>query len=239
MDKLKIETLSIISHELGTPLVTIKSYLNLILKNKASKIDKKERRQLEICSRNVTRMEDLVNYILDISKLEIKEMKFDMRNVDIWEIIVNVKEDLQILAKKKKITLQVKIPSKPIVVNSDEKRLTQVLSNLVKNAIKFTHKDGTVVVSAKKRSNDVLVSVKDNGIGIAKKDIPKLFKKFSQLDTSSVQNERGTGLGLVISKQIVEAHKGKIWVKSAGLGKGSTFNFTLPISSKKKNSKVL
>lgn len=116
-------------------------------------------------------------------------------------------------------------------ITADPERLTQALSKLVENAIKFTDK-GSITVSAGQQGNNIAVTVKDTGIGIEKKNLPKLFRKFSQVDTSATRRTKGTGLGLAICKMIIEEHKGKVKASSKGLGKGTTFTFTLPVKKR-------
>jgi len=136
-----------------------------------------------------------------------------------------------LLAKKKDIDLVFNMLPKPPIILADEKRLSQVLGNLITNAIKFTDK-GSVTINVKLFNNKVQVDVIDTGTGIKKEDIPKLFTKFFQVQEAATRKTKGTGLGLAISKSIIEAHKGRIWASSKGLGKGSTFSFSLPVKKK-------
>ena len=154
-------------------------------------------------------------------------------NLDLKKIICNVQKDLLDAARKKKLSIKLKLPSALLNIEGDEQRITEVLTNLVDNAIKFSDK-GVIVISAKRKNNEVEVQVIDQGIGIDKKDIIKLFQTYYQV-RSSVGKRVGSGLGLAISKRIIEKHGGNVRVES-DLGKGSTFYFTLPI--KRLNDKV-
>lgn len=231
LEKIKDDFLNISAHELKTPLVPIISYIDLMIKDKKSKLGKKEKEKLKICLRNAVRLKNLVTDISDISKLSSKSMKFDIKSVKIDEIISMVIQDLRPAVKIKNLEIGGEVKPKLPLVSGDPERIAQAISKLVENSIKFTDK-GRITVSAKKQKDSVIISVTDTGIGIDKKDIPKLFMKFFQADTSITRKIKGTGLGLVICKEIIEAQKGKIWVESPGVGKGTTVYFTLPLAKK-------
>jgi len=233
MDELlrrKDEFMNIVAHELKTPLVPIKGYLSLLEDEIGDKLKNEQKNILKVISRNVRRLERLIDDVLDISKLEAGTMRFDMEKLDINEVIEDAIQDMGSFAYKKGLTLRAEFNKKLPKINGDRLRLIQVLTNLIENAIKFTNK-GEIVISAerdKKNENNIIVKVRDTGIGIKKNDMEKLFKKFSQIDTSIGKKYRGTGLGLAICKKIVEEHGGRIWCESK-LNEGSTFYFTLPI----------
>lgn len=225
-DRLKDEFMNIAAHELKTPLVPIIGYINMLKDGSLGELTPEEKDSVEIISRNIERLKKLIEDILDISKLESGVMKFDMREIQIAEVIKNSVQDMQSLADKKGLKLKMEIQDNLPLIKGDKVRLTQVLTDLIDNAIKFTEK-GEIVVIAKKKGKDVWVCVKDTGIGIAKENIPKLFTKFYQVDSSLSRRYGGTGLGLAICKKIIEAHGGEIWVESKK-GKGSIFQFTIP-----------
>ncbi len=226
IDVMKSEFTNIAAHELGTPLTPIIIHLDSMVKNKKSKISKEEKEKLKICLRNAKRLDSLVDEILDISKLEAGEMKFDMGNINIIKLIKHTKQDLGPSAIKKGLKLITNIPRKLPMVKGDEKRLMQVMENLVKNAIKFTDK-GSVTISAKQIAKNIEVRIKDTGVGIDKEDTLRVFTKFFQAEPAATRRKKGTGLGLAISKAIIEAHKGNISVESEK-GKGSVFKFKIP-----------
>ena len=226
LDKLKDEFLNMTSHELKNPLTPVISYLDMLTKGSLGELSPKQKEALDIILRNTERLKRLIFDILDIAKLESKRMKFDMQKVDIVKIIKNSINDMQPFAEEKKIKIMGKIGRLPTSIG-DENRLQQVLTNLLNNAIKFSHERGKISVRAQKNGNKIIIGVKDNGVGIGKKDLPNMFKKFYQAPTN-IQRKSGTGLGLAICKGIIEAHRGKIWVGSK-LGKGAKFSFTLPI----------
>ncbi len=223
LDKMKDDFLSMTSHELKTPLTPISSFLQLMNSGKLGKITKRQKKGLKIIYQELGRLRGSIDKILEISRLESGGMKPKMENLQLAELIQNTVKRMRSSTKQKRITLTQKITELPLI-RGDKEQLTGVMNNLIDNAIKFTPKRGRVTVEAKKRKDNILVEVKDTGIGIAKKDMSKLFTKFFQVERSIP----GAGLGLSICKMIVEAHGGRIGVKSR-LGKGSTFFFTLPI----------
>ncbi len=163
-----------------------------------------------------------------ITKLEAGDLRLDMEAFDIGEVVINVFELLEMKAAKKKITLSLDMDyHKPIMVKADKERIQQVLTNLIVNSIKYGRDKGTTEVSIENLiKNKVIVRVTDNGEGIAKANIPRLFERFYRVDKSGSRKEGGSGLGLSIVKHIIEAHDEKIYVES-DLGVGSEFSFTL------------
>lgn len=232
VDQMKTDFMNMAAHELKTPLVPMVGYLHMIDKEKLSDKDKES---IDIALRNTKRLQRLVEDVLDIAKLESKVMKFNMENVQLANLVKDSVASAEPLAKEKELTLKTEVSEKLPPISGDEGRLTQVLTNLINNAIKFTDQGG-VTVEARAEEDNVVVHVKDTGIGIAEEDKAELFTKFFQVDTSARRKHGGTGLGLAICKEIVEAHNGKIWVESE-LGKGSTFSFSLPIEGKDEASK--
>lgn len=226
LDKMKTDFMNMAAHELRTPLVPMVGYIHLIDRKKLSEEDCES---LDIILRNTERLRRLVTDVLDISKLESKVMKFKMEDVQMVDLIKNSAADAKPFAKQKGISLEAKdIPKLPLV-HGDPMRLTQVLGNLINNAIKFTDKGG-VTIEARTENGKVVVEVTDTGIGMPDDDLPKLFTKFFQAKTPEGRRYGGTGLGLAICKEIIKAHKGEVWARSK-LGKGSTFGFDLPAKS--------
>ena len=223
LDRMKDEFLAMTAHELKTPLTPMLSLVRQMLEKNLGKINKKQEEALRIVSRGAERLGSSIEKILEISKLESGRMELNKEKMQLASLIQDVVEQMKPLAKLKKITLTQRITKLP-PVEADERRVATVLTNLIENAIKFTPDGGKVTVEAKQRGNKILVQVRDRGMGIAKKDIPKLFTKFFQAN----HTRPGAGLGLSICKILVEAHGGKIRCESE-LGKGSTFSFTLPV----------
>jgi signal transduction histidine kinase len=230
IDTMKSEFTNIAAHELKTPLVPIKGFLSIMKKYPEKYgLNEKGLEYINICLKSAVRLEDLVTDILDVSKLETGEMKFEMKELNLAPLLKNEVKQLSFLLKENKLSLNSKIPG-TIMVYGDSPRLSQVIGNLLKNALKFTDK-GTVTLNAKIIGDNVQVDFIDTGIGIRKEDLKKLFTKFFQGQDITTRKTKGTGLGLAISKEIVEKHKGKIWAESKGFGKGSTFSFSLPVKS--------
>lgn len=230
LDKMKDDFLNITAHELRTPLFPIKSQVEYLLSEELGKLTKEQRSSLEMIQRNEKRLHNLVVDVLDVSKIKSEKLRVIPEKTNITELIRNVIEDLRPEAGKRDIDLTIKEPFDLPEIVADAKRIVQVLSNLVNNAIKFTLERGKIVVEARKENDQVIISITDTGVGISQENIEKLFTPFFQVETGLVREQRGTGLGLAISKGIIKAHGGKVWAESEGEGKGSTFTFTLPIS---------
>ncbi len=223
VDRLKTEFMNMAAHELKTPLVPMVGYLQLIDK---SKLDPEDRENLEIAIRNTKRLQQLVQDILDIAKLESRVMKFNWEDVDLTRVIKDCTSSIAPLAEEKGLYVKTVMPKKLPPVRGDFMRLSQVLTNLLNNAVKFTDRGG-ITVRARRSGDQVIVEVIGTGIGISKKDQRKLFRKFYQTEAGK-KKFGGTGLGLAICKQIIKFHHGRIWVHSTP-GKGSTFAFSLPV----------
>ncbi len=224
MDMLRGEFASVSAHELRSPLVPIITYSELLLKDKKHKLAPEQKKKLEVILSSAHRERELVDDIMDITKLEAGAMRFDMQKVQLADVIKEAVVGQRAAAEAKGIWIKAKVQRGLPPVHGDPKRLTQVITNLIRNANRFTDKGG-ITVSVSSGDGQAIVEVQDTGTGIAEEDLGKLFRKFSQVGP---RREGGTGLGLVICKAIVEAHGGKIWVKSK-LGQGSTFSFSLPI----------
>ena len=231
IDEIKSSFVSMVSHELRTPLSAIKEGVGIVLDGIAGPVVKDQKNFLDIARRNVDRLARLINDVLDFQKLEAGKMKFDMRKGDLNAAIKDIKATMVPAAKAKKIELLTKLGKDIPAINFDRDRITQVLTNLVDNAIKFTEK-GSITICTQRKGNIIIVSVKDTGQGIEEEDTHKLFQMFEQLAKGKDRKTGGTGLGLAISKEIVGRHGGKIWVESKP-GKGSTFSFALPIKDRR------
>jgi two-component system phosphate regulon sensor histidine kinase PhoR len=227
LDRMKSDFISIVSHELKTPLTSITGFVRLLAAERVGPITEKQRHYLEIVQKQSESLTVLINDLLDLSRIE--EGIIDVRHdpVSLAEVIGGVVQQLDTLAQERNVTVSIDVPNDLPTVKGDSDRLAQVFMNLIHNALKFTQAGGNVRVKAGSLGNECLVRVADNGIGISPKDQPKIFNKFYQVDSSSTRQQSGTGLGLSISKQLVAAHGGEIWVNST-LGKGTTFSLTLP-----------
>ncbi|MEM5473836.1 CHASE domain-containing protein [Hoeflea sp. AS60] len=227
VERLKSDFVSIVSHELRTPLTSIRGALGLVAGPMAKELPEKANRLVDIAYKNCERLTLLINDILDIDKIESGQMRFEMKPEDLDQIIHQAIEVNQPYAEKLGVILKASEIEQGHKVNVDAARLSQVMANLLSNAAKFSNRDGEVEVSAHCVNDRIRISVKDYGAGIADEFRPQIFGKFSQSDSSSTRVKGGSGLGLHISKQIMERMGGKIGFDTE-LGKGSTFWVELP-----------
>lgn len=228
---MKSEFLSNVSHELKTPLVSIRGYSELIYDEKLGTIPLSHKKPLEAIIRNTERLTRLIDSMLflSIQQMGKPEIRMNMQPQSIDEIITSSMNDMKVQAEKKEITLIKDSPAELIVIG-DRDRLTEVLINLMDNAIKFTPSGGKITVKARddeEKADTVHITVTDTGIGMPEKVIPFLFQRFFQGDSSLTRKYGGTGLGLYICKNIFDAHKGEIWVESKE-GVGTTMHLRLP-----------
>ena len=232
-EKAKEEFISMVSHELKTPLVPIKIYSEMLLKTDSlGVLSAKQKKVMNTVMRSVEKLEALVGDVLDVYKLDMGKLSLSKEDVDIAELINKTISDLIPITLEKQIELKSDIrTSKEDVVFCDPKRIEQVLWNLVKNSVDFVpEKGGRIVIRLEKEPNSnshLIFTVEDNGIGITTVERHNLFNKFYQADTSFSRKHGGTGLGLAISRGIVEAHGGKIWVDD-NYTNGASFKFTIP-----------
>ena len=251
LERLKSEFTSIVSHELRTPLTAIKNSLDILLSGKTGEITAAMDNFLNLAKRNVTRLSGIINDLLDLTKVEAGKMDFRFEKGDINSPVEFVKNTFENLAKEKKIELKLEAQKEIAHTYFDSQRIEQVVTNLVSNAVKFTNENGKIIIKTETiplekvdkskifdlqnpvfYENYIKVSVADSGIGIAPGDIVKVFDKFQQIENSLNRKNGGTGLGLPIAKQLIEAHRGFIWVESEP-NIGTTFSFILPILSEK------
>lgn len=230
LDRLKDEFLSITSHELRTPMTIIKNYLWLSLK-KIQITDEKLKGYLTNAYTATERMITLINHTLTVSRLESGKLKLEATEQKLLPLIEELINGFNSIAMSKNIKIQFENNIQDIEYRFDKDKIIEVITNLISNALKYTPTDGSGLITIKFEylDGDVLISVMDNGPSITKEDIGKLFKKFSRLEESKnlPSDKTGTGLGLYISKKIVELHGGKIWAESE-VGQGITFKFTIP-----------
>ncbi|MFC1634396.1 ATP-binding protein [Planctomycetota bacterium] len=223
----KSQFISMASHELRTPLTSIKEGIRLVLQGKSSQLDDKQKKFLGLAQRNVDRLARLINNILNFQKLASGKIDFNVQENDANDVVRDIQETMATLANDKKLSLITELDESLPIVKFDRDEIMQVLINLVSNAIKFTDQGGVTITSAKE-GNTIRISVQDTGPGIRKEDVPRLFHEFEQLTDVGNRNPGGSGLGLVISKKIIERHNGNIWAESE-YGKGTTFHFVLPV----------
>jgi len=247
LERLKSEFISIVSHELRTPLTSIKNSLDILSSGKCGEITETSKKFFDMAKRNSQRLSGIINDLLDLSKIEAGKMEFKFAPTNINTVIDYVKSALSEVAKSKGLNLIVNEAEFLPEVSADSQRLEQVLTNLVSNAIKFTPEGKNITISSKiVNSDDIVINeyfkseiknlsgdyiqvcVKDEGIGMAQEDMLHAFDKFAQIENSLSRKVGGTGLGLPIAKQLLDAHNGAIWCDSE-LNKGSVFYFIIPV----------
>ena len=231
-DKAKEEFMSMVSHELKTPLVPARGYVELLLRQKKTgELNEKQKKYADIVYRNILKLEVLVNDVLDGYKIDMGKFKIQKNLVNVKDLISMVVSEMPSLIDEKQITVQVVSKlDEQTTIQCDQKRIEQVFGNLIKNSIDFVPKSNgkiTIVAELNQKETMVQFSVEDNGSGIPEDKMSNLFHKFYQIDTSLIRKHGGTGLGLAISKGIVEAHGGKIWIDRQ-YRHGSAFRFTIP-----------
>jgi len=229
LDQAKSDFISIASHQLRTPLTVIKGYISMMLEGNFGQLTGEEKKSLEKVYDSGERLIRLVENLLNISRIESGRLQFNYEVMPLEEIVESVVEELANAAKKKGLRLNYERGEKPLPkIKIDEEKIRQVVMNLTDNAIKYTKK-GSITVSLKKVGENIRFCVSDSGLGISKEDLPNLFKKFSRGEGTSTIHTEGTGLGLYVAKEMVEAHQGKIWAESKGRGRGNKFCFEIPI----------
>ena len=229
LDKMKTDFISVVSHELRTPLTSIKGYTDLLLSGASGETNELQAEFLGIIQSSTTRLSNLINDILDISRIESGSIEIQQGAVDYGRIVSETLRLMKAAADEKGISLDASLPETIPPIRGDADKVTQILSNLVSNAIKYTPEGGWIKVSLEVTGEaSLLTCIADSGIGIAPEDQKRLFQKFFRADNTSTREAGGTGLGLVIAKTILEMLGGAIWVESEE-GRGSRFNFTLPL----------
>jgi len=229
LDKLKTDFISIAAHDLKTPLISVGGYVDLILlREKELKEDVKE--DLNRVLNNVHRLDGYINRLLDVMKIEAKKVEIVKREENIHDIIITCLSDLEFQVSQKNLTVKLNV-SENLEMRVDNFRISQALLNLLSNAIKFTPQNGKIDISIVEQGENVLFKIKDNGKGLTPEEIQKLFGKFVTIE-QGVDGystfDKGSGLGLYITRGFIEAHGGKIWVESEGRDLGAEFSFTLP-----------
>lgn len=223
-DKLRDDFIATLTHDLRTPLLAAIQTLKFFLDGAVGEIDDKQRLLLATMQKSNEDLLGLVNALLEVYKYDAEKLILNKQDFDICELTKQVYDELKPLADNKKIEFKIESKEPEIQINADRSELRRVICNLCGNAINYTQEGGIVTIRIKNEEKDLIFSVADNGCGIPQEDIPNLFQRFSQ--GTSKKRSVGTGLGLYLSRQIIESHGGKIWLESA-LNKGSEFSFIL------------
>lgn len=232
LDQLKDEFVSVASHELRTPMTAIRSYVWMALHRSDMPLSQRLERYLYRTLVSTERLINLVNDMLNVSRIESGKIEINPKPFNIVSLVLEVVEEVKAKADEKRLQIIVLEHALPSVL-ADADKVHQVLLNLIGNCLKFNYPGGTITVDFFTDGKMVEVSIKDTGMGIAKEDLGRLFHKFSRLDNSytAISTSGGTGLGLYISKSLVELMHGRIWAQSEGVDRGATFSFSLPIAN--------
>ncbi|MCK4973955.1 MAG: GAF domain-containing sensor histidine kinase, partial [Sulfurimonas sp.] len=229
LDQTKSEFISIASHQLRTPLTVIKGYISMLIDSNFGKLKEPQKQALSKVYDSNERLINLVENLLNISRIESGKLKFTIESNSIEKIVMSVMEELRAYAEGKGLVFSYHGPKERIpLLDIDAEKLRQSIMNLIDNAIKYTSK-GFVKVNLINKLNKIIFCVEDSGLGIEPKELSILFKKFSRGTNTHLIDANGTGLGLFVAHKMIEAHKGKIWAESDGIDKGAKFYFELPI----------
>ena len=227
IEEMRRQLLADVSHELRTPLTAIKGSMEGLMDN----VLPADRDTYESVYREADRLQRLVEDLQELSRVQSSGLSLNKTKVQIKDVIKVAVQQMQPALNKKKISLSIEMESKLPLVQADEDRILQVLINLLSNAQQFTPKNGQVRIDARADKKEIIVSVKDSGLGIRSSDLSRIFERFYRSDKSRTRAEGGgSGIGLTIAQTLVHAHGGRIWAESAGEGQGSIFYFSLPIS---------
>ena len=227
IDKAKTEFLSITSHELRTPITPMKAQLQMLENEYFGKLSKKQKESISVIMRNAERLDRIIEDFLEISRIEAARLRFAFRQTDLRDTMNDTVGMMEGFAKEKNIQLEIQSEKLPMI-EVDPDRVSQVLRNLVHNAIKFSHENSKIEVHAITKKDHILFGVKDCGVGMSSADKIQIFEPFYQVEEHLNRKHGGTGLGLAICRGIIESQKGKIWVESKQ-DQGSTFYFTIPL----------
>ena len=228
LDDMKSEFISVVSHELKTPLTSMKEAANLLLEGIGGELQGKQKRLITIMDQGINRLLQITNELLDMSRLETGTIQLNPEIQDMNSILATFVSEMKPYADNRGVHLQVGYSNSPCLVRVDRNKILQVLTNLTHNAIKYSNEGGSVALRLNQDSNGFIIDIEDHGKGIPEDDIPLIFEKFYQ--SKATRGHSGIGLGLAIAKRIVEAHGGTIHAQST-VGKGSTFTFRLPALS--------
>ena len=223
-DKLRDDFIATLTHDLRTPLLAAIQTLTFFLDGALGELDEKQKLLLATMQKSNEDLLGLVNALLEVYKYDADKLELTKTNFNMYNLVEQVYNELQPLAQTKEIEFKIECTNKDLTVNADRSEIRRVICNLCGNAINYTQNGGRVIITLKNEGNDLIFSVSDNGSGIPQEDIPNMFQRFSQ--GTSKKRSTGTGLGLYLSRQIIESHGGKIWLEST-LNKGSEFSFLL------------
>ncbi|MGE5528370.1 MAG: ATP-binding protein [Patescibacteria group bacterium] len=227
-DRHKNEFMAVLSHELRNPLASIHNSLHIL--DRAVPGGEQAKRAMAVIDRQVEQLAHLVDDLLDVTRINQNKIKLQRKRIELCDLVRRALDDHRALFEKHGVLLSSELPPSPLFVNADTARLAQVIGNLLQNAVKFTPREGCVTVSvARDPGGRAVVRVADTGVGISPEVLPRLFQPFMQADTTLDRSRGGLGLGLALSRGLVELHGGEISARSEGIGKGAEFTVSLPL----------
>lgn len=230
VDRMKTEFLTVVSHELKTPLTPILEYTSLLADKILGPLSEKQQEALGTIKRQGEHLNNLIDTVLDVSKLEMGHPFAAKKELlSIFKLMEDVEEAMRIDLQKKELVFVQEIPKTIPTIYADSSAIKRLILNIIGNSIKFTPRGGTIKIAFSEENGSLKVCVSDTGIGIDNENLGKIFEKFFQVDSSYTREAGGIGMGLAIAKGIIEAHNGKIWAKSKGLGHGTTICFQIPL----------
>jgi PAS domain S-box-containing protein len=227
LDRKKDDFLSNVSHELKTPMISVMGYIGMILKEKVGNLTEQQRKFLEISYKNLLKLGKNIDGLLDLAELGIQKENWTFERVDLSEVIRFSCSTVEPLAKEHQIQLEVQLPSDPVRISGVEDKLNQLFDNLLTNAIKYNRQGGKIGVSLHQDSEFAFARIMDTGIGISHRSLKEVFTRYFQEKAEPLGNVKGLGIGLSLVQEIVQLHRGKIFIDSE-LGKGTTFTVMLP-----------
>ncbi len=227
LERMKADFYSMITHDLRSPAMAITGFVDLLIQETAGPLNEAQKEMMDIIRRSIRKLLDLINDFLDYSAIDAGFLRLQPAETDVSQVIREAVREIQPLAHQRQHTLEVQVPDEPAIAWVDGERVGQVVTNLLSNAIKYTPQGGRITVRLRTQPDSLVIEVSDNGIGIPAGQIPLLFSKYTRVANEHTRCIQGTGLGLLIVKEIVKAHGGDVEVESE-VGRGSTFRVTLP-----------
>jgi len=232
IDQSKDEFLSIVTHDLKTPLTVILGYVGVMISGMSGAVSPQQKGMLETVKNQANAQQDMIDTILDYTRMEFGRIMVNPEEFSLSALVGELAEAEKLEAGRKQIKINVELPPQELLVKADKRMMSRVVNNLISNAIKYTPESGTINVALQDGDGTIRLSVADSGIGIASENLPRIFEKFFVVDAAGAGGRRSLGLGLSIVKSFAEAHRGRIWVESEGLGRGSKFLVEMPVEYK-------
>jgi signal transduction histidine kinase len=229
MDRVKDEFLSIMTHDLKSPLVAVLGYSDMMLGGMGGQLNEKHRAFVDTIKRQGQHLQSMIDGLLDYTRTEFGKLVLKREDFNLNNLVLEAIKAFTPEAEQRKITLDFSLPAEQITVSADQRMIDEVVTNLLSNSLKYSSEGGRVTVTLSRGEKEALFRISDTGKGIAPDNIGRVFDKFFMIEENAAREKRSLGLGLYIAKKFIEAHKGHLSAESPGEGKGTTFSFTLPL----------